>query len=151
MIIANIQDLKKYQALSEHFHTAIAYIQNNNLLELPVGKYPIDGENVFILRDQYYPKPQAECFFESHQRYADLQMVLKGTEAFGTINAASQGIIVTDPYNPEKDMVKYLAGPELMITLKPGNCVIVFPEDLHLVKVKLDEEMVEKVVVKIKL
>lgn len=151
MITGNLGEINKYAALSENFRIAIEYVLNNDLLSLELGKHPIAGEDVYIIRDQYKPKPIEECFFESHRRYIDLQMVLQGSEGFGIRNAKSEGIEVTDEYNQEKDMEKYLAEPEFIIPLKPGNYAIVFPEDLHLVKVKINEEPVEKVVVKIKI
>lgn len=151
MIIGKISDLKKYKALSKNFKTAIEYLLNKDLFSLENGKYPIDGDEVFLIRDRYEPRDQADCFFESHQLYADLQMVLKGKEGFGYIDATEISIKVTEVYNPEKDMTLYQAEPELVYTLKEGSFAIVFPEDLHMVKIKLEESSVEKVVIKIKL
>ncbi len=151
MIIGKITDLKKYEALSEHFKTAIDYLLGQDLLSLENGKYPIDGENVYLIRDSYEPREQEVCFFESHMLYADLQVVLKGKEGFGYIHKDQPSVQVTEAYNPEKDMAKYEANPELIYNLEAGSFAIVFPEDLHMVKVKVEPSFVEKIVLKIKL
>lgn len=151
MILGKLTDLKKYEALSVNFKTAIEYLLGHDLLSLGNGKISIDGDNVYLIRDSYQPREQAECFFENHQKYADLQMVLKGKEGFGYIDAAEATIQITESYNAEKDMAKYAAEPEFIYTLKEGTFAIVFPEDLHMVKIKREDSDVEKVVIKIKL
>ena len=52
-------------------------VLNNDLLALPKGKTIVDGDNVFINRDTYVAKPLEECFYENHENYMDLQIVLK--------------------------------------------------------------------------
>lgn len=154
MIIGSLKDITKYSALSKNFKKAIDYIQNTDMLSLEQGKYAIDGSEVFLMRDSYITKPIEECFFESHTHYADIQIVLKGEEGFGYRDAKSDGIIVTHPYSEEKDVEKYEASPELVYELKEGHFTIVFPEDLHMVKIngtKNNSVDIEKVVIKVKL
>lgn len=151
MIIGKLHDLRRYEVLSENFKVAIDYLLSTDLQQLEVGKYVIEGEDVYLMRDSYQPKDIKECFFESHERYADLQMVLSGQEGFGYTNAAADGIQVTQVYDAQKDMAKYDVEAEFMYTLNKGSFAIVFPEDLHMPKIKMDQEAVEKVVIKIKL
>lgn len=153
MIIGSINDIGKYSSLSKNFKTAINYIQS--LLTLNQGKHTIDGEEVYLIRDSYDTKPIEECFFESHIKYADIQIVLSGEEGFGYKDAKSEGIVVTEDYSEDKDVKKYSAKPELIYKLKKDRFAIVFPEDLHMVKI--DSGMCqekcksEKVVIKVKL
>ncbi|PKM93966.1 MAG: YhcH/YjgK/YiaL family protein [Firmicutes bacterium HGW-Firmicutes-1] len=151
MIIGTIQDIEKFNTLSNNFKTAINYIQATDMLALNQGKHFIDGDEVFIIRDRYVAKTMEECFFESHLNYADIQIVLSGEEGFGYIDATSEGVVITDPYQAEKDMTKYFATPEIIYTLKKDRFAIVFPEDLHMPKIMHNSVEVEKVVIKVKL
>jgi YhcH/YjgK/YiaL family protein len=47
---------------------------------LPPGDIPIDGDELYVKVLSYEPKPAAENFFETHRRYTDVQVVLRGRE-----------------------------------------------------------------------
>lgn len=155
MIIGSIQDIQKYSALSKNFKTAIEYIQATDMSALSLGKHIIDGDQVFLIRDCYQTKKVEDCFFESHEKYADIQIVLSGQEGFGYLAADTEGIVITEPYLEDKDMTKYDGIPEFIYTLKKDRFAIVFPEDLHMVKINnmINNEKIEneKVVIKVML
>ena len=149
MIVGKLKDLKRYKGIHPNIDEAIEYVISNNLLELPKGK-TIVSENVFVNRDTYIANPLEKCFFENHENYLDLQIVLKGKELFGYTDISNPSLEVTVPYNPEKDVTKYSATKDtVFITLEEGFA-LVFNEDIHLAKAKVDDELVEKAVVKIK-
>lgn len=152
MITGKIKDLARYKGLSKNIDTAIDYVLNNDLLALAKGKYEIDGKEVFLNRDTYVAKEEKDCFFETHKNYIDLQIVLKGKEYFGYTDITDKGLVVTDEYNPEKDVCKYktCADNKCLVVLEEGFA-LVYPEDAHLPKLKINDEIVEKVVIKIKL
>lgn len=107
MIIGKLRDLSRYEDLSENLKTAIHYLQNHDLLKLEAGKYDIDGDNVKLIRESYNPRPINECFFEGHQRFIDLQIVLKGKEGFGYVDINHYGVDVVNAYDAAKDIAKY--------------------------------------------
>ena len=150
MITGKLNDLVRYKSLSPLFEKAIEYVLTHDLINLEPGQYEIEGKDIYLMRDTYEPKPMADCFFEGHKKYADLQIVLSGEEGFGYLHA-EEAYTLTDPYNDEKDVVKMHAAPYTVYPLKAGHFAIVFPEDLHMVKIKQAEGYVNKVVVKIKL
>ena len=149
MIVGKLKDLKRYKGIHPNIDTAIEYVLNNDLLALPKGKTIVD-ENVFINRDTYIANSLEKCFFENHEHYLDLQIVLKGKELFGYTDISNPTLEVTTPYNAEKDVTKYSATENtIFITLEEGFA-LVFNEDIHLAKAKVNDELVEKAVVKIK-
>lgn len=151
MIVGKLRDIKRYKGISRNIDTAIDYILTHDLLALPKGKTEIDGNNVFVNRDTYVAKPLEECFFENHEHYLDLQIVLKGKEIFGYTDISNPTLKVTTPYNTEKDVTKYSATEDTVyITLEEGFA-LVFNEDIHLAKCKANDETVEKAVVKIRI
>ena len=152
MIIGKLTDLYRYKGLSKNIDTAIDYILNNDLMALPKGKTEVDGKNVYINRDTYVARPLEECFFENHENYIDIQIVLKGQEVIGYTHISNPDLKVTTPYNAEKDVTKYNydpAGAEFF-TLDEGFA-LVFTEDAHLAKCKANDDIVEKAVVKVKI
>ena len=149
MIVGKLKDLKRYKGIHPNIDEAIDYVLNNDLKALPKGKTVV-SENVYINRDTYVAKPLEECFFENHEHYLDLQIVLKGKELFGYTDISNPSLQVTTPYNEEKDVTKYSATEDtIYITLEEGFA-LVFNEDIHLAKAKVNDELVEKAVVKIK-
>lgn len=150
MIIGKLVDLYRYKGIAKNIDTAIQYIETHDLLALPKGKTIVDGDNVYINRDTYVAKPLEECFFENHENYMDLQIVLKGKEVFAYTHITNPTLKVTTPYNPDKDVTKYSCEGGVFFTLEEGFA-LVYTEDVHLAKCKADDEIVEKAVIKIKI
>ena len=150
MIVGKLVDLYRYKGISKNIDTAIDYIQNHDLLALPKGKTIVDGDNVYINRDTYVARPMEECFYENHENYIDLQIVLKGKEIFGYTHISNPTLEVTTPYNKDKDVTKYKCDGAVLFTLEKGFA-LVYTEDVHLAKCKVNDEIVEKAVVKIKI
>ena len=150
MIIGKLKNISRYKGISKNIDTAIDYIINNDLLALPKGKTIIDGDNVYVNRDTYVAKPLEDCFFENHEKYMDLQVVLKGQEYFAYTDISNQTLKVTTPYNPEKDVTKYSADQGVFFILEEGFA-LVYTEDIHLAKCDVNGGTVEKCVFKIKI
>ena len=152
MIVGKLVDLYRYKGISKNIDTAIDFILNNDLMKLPKGKTIVDGDNVYINRDTYVARPLEECFFENHEKYIDIQIVLKGVEVIGYTHITNPDLKVTTPYNPDKDVTKYNYNPEgaIFMTVEEGF-VLVYTEDAHLAKGKANDEIVEKAVVKVKI
>ena len=53
MIFDYINNLSKYERLSDNLATALSFISNTNLQNLDVGKYSINSDDVFYIIDEY--------------------------------------------------------------------------------------------------
>ncbi|MDE5566699.1 MAG: YhcH/YjgK/YiaL family protein [Anaeroplasmataceae bacterium] len=151
MIVAKLRDIKRYKGISKNIDTAIDYILTHDLMALPKGKTIIDGDKVYVNRDTYVARPLEECFFENHEHYLDLQIVLKGQEIFGYTDITNPTLQVTTPYNTEKDVTKYSATKDTVYFTLDESFALVFKEDIHLAKCKANDGIVEKAVVKIRI
>ena len=76
--------------------------------------------------------------------------MLKGKELFGYTDISNPSLQVTTPYNAEKDVTKYTATEDTIYIVLDEGFALVFNEDIHLAKCKVNDELVEKAVVKIK-
>ena len=82
MIVDTLANRHIYQSLSPRIATALAHLASTDFSQLPVGNYPLDGEDIFVIVNDYHTKPQSTEPFEVHQ-YIDVQYVVSGEEEFG--------------------------------------------------------------------
>jgi biofilm protein TabA len=150
MITSTLAQLHWYTIISPNFEKAIRFALTTDFTPLETGKYPIDGDNVFAIVNEYTTKPLSECDPESHQDYADIQLMIKGAEKFGYTPLAEQ--TASTPYDPEKDVAFYTLAEEDLsyITLEAGQFIIFFPTDIHQPEVFTRQpDLVKKVVIKV--
>ena len=146
MIIDRINNSHLYYPVNNKFKRAFDYIHSTNTDEIPVGKYEIDGEKMFVLVQQYDTKLKEQGVWEAHRRYIDLQYVAQGTEGMGyaNINHLQQG-----EYDPNKDFLP-LHGNGDVVTLQSGDFVLLLPEDGHMPGMAIGSPApVKKIIVKI--
>lgn len=146
MIVDHINNSHLYYALSPRIRNAFDYIHQVDLTSINVGRYEIDGENLYAMVQQYNTKPKESGTWEAHRRYIDLQFVIQGTERIGYANL---GCLTQGEYNPNKDFLP-LYGEGDFLTLKNGDFVILMPEDAHMPGIVVDTlSPVKKMVIKI--
>ncbi len=147
MIKDNLKNAAKYYNLSERIKIALKYLQENDLRSLADGKYPIDGENIYMNVQEYQTRVSNNL--ESHQKYIDIQYMIKGEENMGV--ASIDGLKVVEEYNEEKDVIFYNGDCKKEL-VKESEFIIFYPEDAHLPCQMVDKPLiVKKVVVKIKI
>lgn len=147
MIIGKLKDLNRYFGLSKNIDDAISYVLNTDLLSLELGRYEL-SEGVIVNRQQYYGK--TDPFAESHRDFIDLQIVLKGKEKMGYADLSNLTVRVMEDYNPDIDLAKYYVDDECYYEMSEDSFALIFPEDIHRPGMKVDDNNIEKVVVKIK-
>ncbi len=144
MIFDKLSNFEKYVSVNEGFKDVFEFMKKTNLLSLPLGKQPI-SERVYLNRQQYIGKEEVDKKYESHNDYIDIQIVLKGGEKnnYSFKNPDEAEINAKDCYFTE-------AEKDVVLTLNAENFVIYFPKELHKPCLKVNEEMVEKIVFKVK-
>lgn len=147
MIIGKLKDLRNYLGLSVNIDEAIRYTLNTDLLNLEIGKYVLN-DNLTVNRQQYFGKEVATA--ESHIKYIDLQIVLKGNEKMGYADIFNSSVSVKDAYNEEIDLTLYDVVDECVYEMSESSFALIFPEDIHRPGMKVNEELIEKVVIKIR-
>lgn len=85
----------------------------------------------FALEQAYLPKARPDGFFESHQKYIDVQVIVAGEELMEVEDIGR--LVVTHPYNPERDLVKYAdTAVASLLKMRAGDVAVFFPEDGHM-------------------
>lgn len=66
--------------LSENMREAIAFLRDNDLDALPLGRTEIKGDDVFANVMEYETVDADEKDMEAHKLYYDVQFVVRGEE-----------------------------------------------------------------------
>ena len=151
MITATLSNLHLYKMLSPNFERAIDYILNTRFIEMEPGKYEVDGENIFAIVNEFTTKPISACEPERHRKYADIQLIVSGTERFGYTPLINQK--ATTDFLPDNDVAFYNNDVSTLnyITLSADQFIIFLPDDIHQPEVFVDKpSLVKKVVMKVK-
>ncbi|MGL4714059.1 MAG: YhcH/YjgK/YiaL family protein [Shewanella sp.] len=153
MIVDTLANRHLYQALSPRLATALAHLASTDLTQLPVGHYPLDGDNIFVIVNDYQTKHKSTEPFEVHQKYIDVQYVVSGEEEFGYLPLADQ--IPSKAYVEKHDYAgfDYAANQAnaSYIKLKAGMFALFFPGDIHMPGTGDIATAVRKVVIKVKI
>lgn len=148
MIFDHISNLNTYKGLSPRLDKAFDYIQSTDLSALEVGKYAIDGDDIFVLIQSYQGKKVDEANCEAHKNYIDIQLVLEGDELMGY--APVNGMTVTDPYDAAKDRF-FVKWEGTLLNCTNDMFTVFFPQDAHMPGVERTSGIqVKKAVIKIR-
>lgn len=149
MLFSHISIAEKYNYLDEKFKRAYQWLAQTDLSGISVGAYQIGGEDVIANVQEYTTMPANEGFFETHDKYFDIQYVISGKEQFGVCKR--DGLTVREE-NPENDVVFY-EEPDACgsVLLSPGDLIVVAPEDAHKPRCAAgSSEFVRKIVIKVR-
>lgn len=153
MIVDTLANRHIYQSLSPRIASALTHLATTDFTQLPVGKYPLDGDNIFVIVNDYQTKPKSTAPFEVHQQYIDVQYVVSGEEEFGYLPLADQ--TPSKPYFDKHDYAEFDYESNkhnaAYIQLKAGMFALFFPGDMHMPGTGDTPTSVRKVVIKVKI
>lgn len=153
MIVDTLANRHIYQSLSPRIAAALEHLANTDFSQLAVGKYPLDGDNLFAIVNDYHTKEKSTELFEVHQKYIDVQYVYSGEEEFGYLPLAEQ--IPSKPYFEPHDFANFdyesNKADASYVKLKAGMFALFFPGDIHMPGTGAVATPVRKVVIKVKI
>ena len=148
MIYTKRKNLYRYLGQSESMDTAIRHILSADLTKLTKGRNEVDGDQVFINRFDYQTMTPEEAIWEGHIQYADIHVLLSGHEKIGVTNIEA---LTETVRKVDEDFVGFQGDVEVWFPMTTEDILIVYPEDVHMVKVILGEStLVEKACYKFK-
>ncbi len=130
MIYDNLTNAGRYEDLSENFKKAFQFLQTLNLTEVTEERFEIAGQEVYAFANPVELKNPEQVQYEAHQRYADIQVILKHSEKIFVANTSE--LSASSGFDAEKDIGFYKDGRRSVpLILYPGEFVVLFPEDAH--------------------
>jgi len=150
MIFDTIKNVKLYEPISTGIKSALNYLTEHDFTKFEKGRYEIDGDNLFLLVQQYDSILKNEGKWECHKKYIDIQYIVEGVELIGYNNIDNMRFITE--YIPEKD-IAFLSGHGNYLNVTSGFYCIFFPQDAHQPKIAPENTPgpIKKVVIKIKI
>ena len=130
MILSTLSPFSRYAALHPLFPRAFEYIRDTDLRSLAQGRYPIVGDELFVIVEFVPGRTREEAKLECHRRYIDIQLVLEGVDEMGWKALADCREPVAD-YSAERDIQFFKDAPATWIATPPDHFCIFFPEDAH--------------------
>lgn len=151
MIVSNLKNASRYFNNDKKVKKAFGFLEKNDLGNLQVGKYKIDGDDIFALVQSYDTKSKDKCKFESHKKYIDIQVILNGTEKM-TWAPIDKLTLIRNDFS-ENDKAFYKEGSTSSDFVVSSNDFVVFyPEDGHRACIQVDSPChVKKIVLKVSL
>ncbi|MBQ4160790.1 MAG: YhcH/YjgK/YiaL family protein [Clostridia bacterium] len=146
MIFDTLKNKALYYGCHKDFEKSFNFIEKAIRENLPLGKYEIDGENVFANIQSYEPTPDNDVY-EGHRNYIDIQFIVSGNEFMEC--AEIDTCTSTKPYAPDCELFK-ANGNTAKLECGANTFAIFFPNDIHKPsKILNPNEVVKKIVVKV--
>lgn len=131
---------------------ALELLKTVDVENLPVGKTPLDGDDIFASVNTYETEPRADRRPEKHFQYIDIQILGAGRETIGYTDVENAGDL-TEDRRETNDVVFYgTTRKENFVKLEKGDFAIFFPWEVHRPNCWFGEgpETVKKIVVKVR-
>lgn len=134
----------------EALRVALNYLKNTDFEALPLGRYRIKGDDIFVQVLDVETKKREEILPEIHHKYIDVQYLHKGSEIIGYAPDFGENQIAV-PYEENRDIMFYRqAKGESLMVMQEGSFAIFFPNEIHRPAITLNrEQIIRKIVVKV--
>lgn len=122
-----LQELYTYLCNATNPQNAIS----QRILNIQSGEKKIDiGFGMIAIEQTYFLKNPKDAFYESHIKYVDFQLVIKGEEYFHLGDFCDFKIKI--PYDEKRDVINYTSQTKnSSILLKKEDLAIFFKHDIH--------------------
>ena len=149
MILDSLKNKAQYAALHPRFQQVFDFIDNNDVASLPCGRHDIDGDNIYVVVQEWDLRELKEARLELHRKYIDIQLLLCGpNEVFGW-SEKKDCLTPEADFDEAKDIQFFTDTPQCFYSVGEGQFSILFPEDGH--APMLGEGHVKKCIFKIAL
>lgn len=129
MIIDKIENAEKYYNAHPEFKAVFEVLASLDA-ESEEKRRDVNGNKAFVNLSSYVNKPAAECKFEAHAKYADIQYVVTGHEYIDV--TPSDGLTATEDKLAESDIAFYENPTSFTrADLTEKTFVVLFPGEAH--------------------
>ena len=131
MILDSLKNKAQYAALHPRFQQVFDFIDNNDVASLPCGRHDIDGDNIYVVVQEWDLRELKEARLELHRKYIDIQVLLSGpNEVFGW-SEKKDCLTPEADFDEAKDVQFFTDTPQCFYSVGEGQFSILFPEDGH--------------------
>ncbi|MEM7575995.1 MAG: YhcH/YjgK/YiaL family protein [Planctomycetota bacterium] len=149
MIYDVLDSLGRYRGMWNHLATAVEWFEAIDVQRLPADgrRIEIAGDRVYAVVEEYQTRARSDWVLEAHERYWDLQVVLKGKEMVRVLRQDGSGdadgdtgggLMIDEPYDAKRDAIFFdptefntYAGAGFDVVLGEGVFLALGPRDIH--------------------
>lgn len=131
MILDLLENAKQYAGIHPGVDRALEEMKRFTPENYGDGRVDVDGDNVFLLLNNYETHPKSESMAEAHRKYIDVMYMVEGAETIYVKNVDKLKNI-TSAYTEENEAL--LADTDedaTAVRLEKGYFVVLFPQDAH--------------------
>lgn len=149
MILAKNETARDYLGIHPNLDVALERITPEFLESLGSERVDIIPGSVWCTKFTYETIPDEESFFEAHEKFLDIHIMLKGSERVGISDPADLEQFRNEP---ENDFFAYRGKGRHNLVISPGDFLVVWPGDAHKIKMLIEKpETVTKAVFKVRI
>jgi YhcH/YjgK/YiaL family protein len=128
MVHDHISNASHYAFPNALLQKGLDFLRSSDAASMQIGRIDLVGDQLFAMMQEYFTRPEKDCFWEAHRKYIDIQYICAGVEEIGY--APLDSLKVIEPYDAAKDFAK-LAGDGSILRIPAGMFAIFFPHDAH--------------------
>lgn len=145
MILAKNSEALRYRGIHPRLDAVLERLNDGFLSSVGHEPVKLEGDMLYATRFDYETLPLEETFFEAHKKYLDVHVMLEGSER---VDIASPDALTL--FEHSGDFYAYRGEAEQSLVIRPGEFLVVFPDDAHRIKICRGEpERVAKAVFKL--
>lgn len=132
MIYGKISDMPLYFSCNPQLEAAYNFLTEYMNSPKPDGGYEVEQGVLNVNISTYVPSEAETKRFEAHRKYADIQVVLNGTERIDCANIDACTDMLSEEYSKGGDIAFY-ADPQYYskVVLEKGMFLFLMPHDAH--------------------
>ena len=149
MILDKLTNKDLYTGIHPMFEVAFKFLEDYLKNPVAPGRYDICGDDLYVKIDE--GKTREEGYYEVHDHYIDLQVMLDGEEK--VLCDWRENLQPAMPYNEQDDALFLKDGKgNIEFTFSKGQFMILYPWDAHKPSMAIDGPApIKKLVFKVKL
>jgi len=130
MILDHLVNWPRYGSLHPGFAAAFAFLERDDLGELPSGRCEIDGDRLYAVVVREDGRGRDAAKLEAHRAAIDIQFAVSGTDEIGW-KSATHCEEDSDGYDLSRDLELFPDVPVAWVATAPGMFAIFLPSDAH--------------------
>ena len=150
MVFDILDHAEQYYCFGRLYQKAFEWLKNTDIMSLPLGRYEIEGNDLFALVQEYETRTIDNCEMETHMDFIDIHYIAQGCEYIGYADVTKM-LPATHIGREIWDTVLYEKEYNNKLFMEKGDICICFLNDDHMPRmIPLNKNVVRKVIIKLR-